>query len=56
VTYDDPFVVSMNIIRLQSLLNAEIDAAARRTICEILNEFEEAAALASPRIPHLSPL
>jgi len=55
VTCDDPFVVSMNIIRLQTLLNAEIDDAARRTVCQLLNEFEEAAALASPRIPHLSP-
>jgi hypothetical protein len=56
VTYDDPFIVSMNIIRLQSLLNAEIDDAARRTVGQILNEFEEAAALARPRIFHLSPL
>ena len=43
MTYDDPFIVRMNIIRPQSLLNAEIDDAARKTVCQILNEFEEAA-------------
>jgi hypothetical protein len=34
----------MNISRLQSLLDVEMDDAARKTVRQILNEFEEAAA------------
>ena len=44
VAHDDPLVVRMNIFRLQLLLNTEIDEAARRTVSQIINKFEEAAA------------
>jgi hypothetical protein len=43
VTYDDPFIVRMNISRLQSLLNAEKDDSVRRTVHRILDEFERTA-------------
>ena len=47
MTYDDPFIVRMNILHLQSLLSAEIDEAKRGAVRQILNEFEEVAALGS---------
>jgi hypothetical protein len=44
VTYDDPFIVSLNLSRLQSRLDAETDDLMRRTVRRILDEFEATAA------------
>ena len=44
MTYDDPFIVRINISRLQSLLSAEMDDAARRSVTRVLAEFEAVAA------------
>ena len=45
MTYDDPFIVRINISRLQSLLSAEMDDAARRSVTRVLAEFEAVAAM-----------
>jgi hypothetical protein len=44
MTYDDPFIVSMNISRLQSRLKAETDDLVRRILHRILDELEATAA------------
>jgi hypothetical protein len=44
VTYDDPFIVHMNIARLQSMLGAGVDDTVRATVRQILKEFREVAA------------
>jgi hypothetical protein len=38
-SHDDPFIVGMNITRLQSLLRGELDEALRETVRRLLSEF-----------------
>jgi hypothetical protein len=47
MTHDNPFVIRMNIDRFRSLLRAEADERKRRTIHQLLAEFEESAVEAS---------
>jgi hypothetical protein len=47
VTYDDPFILHMNIARLKSMIGAGINDTVRQTVRQILKEFEDAAVILS---------